>query len=98
LNVADAEAKYVFDFDLRTGDSSAMYLLPGTYVLGEEGQYIDFTYSKFNGNSKAFSDATLVLVYHADSDTYDVEFDVTLSDGTNFKGTYSGPIAGTPVA
>ncbi len=96
LNVADAEGKYVFDFDLRTGDSSAMYLLPGTYVLGEEGQYIDFNYSMFNGNKKAFSDATLVLVYHDDSDTYDVNFDVTLSDGTNFKGSYSGPIAGTP--
>ena len=97
LNVADAEGKYVFDFDLRTGDTEAKYLLPGTYVLGEEGQYIDFTYSKFNGNGKAFSDATLVLVYHDDSDTYDVNFDVTLADGTNFKGSYSGPIAGTPV-
>jgi hypothetical protein len=97
LNVADAEGKYIFDFDLRTGDSSANYLLPGTYTLGEEGQYIDYNYSKFNGNSKAFKDATLILVYHEDSDTYDVEFDVTLADGTNFKGTYSGPIAGTPV-
>jgi hypothetical protein len=97
LNVADAEAKYVFDFDLRTGDTEAKYLLPGTYILGEEGQHIDFTYSKFNGNSKAFKDATLILVYHDDSDTYDVEFDVTLADGTNFKGAYSGPIAGTPI-
>jgi hypothetical protein len=97
LNVADAEAKYVFDFDLRTGNTEAKYLLPGTYILGEEGQHIDFTYSKFNGNGKAFKDAKLILVYHDDSDTYDVEFDVTLADGTNFKGAYSGPIAGTPV-
>ena len=97
LNVADAEAKYVFDFDLRTGNDEAKYLLPGTYILGEEGQHIDFQYSKFNGNSKAFKDAKLILVYHDDSDTYDVEFDVTLADGTNFKGAYSGPIAGTPV-
>ena len=97
MNVADAEAKYVFDFDLRTGNSEAKYLLPGTYTLGEEGQHIDFTYSKFKGHSQAFKDAKLILVYHDDSDTYDVEFDVTLADGTNFKGAYSGPIAGTPV-
>ena len=97
LNVADAEGKYVFDFDLRTGNDEAKYLLPGTYTLGEEGQYIDFAYSKFNGNAKAFKDATLVLVYHEDSNTYDVEFDVTLADGANFTGSYSGPIAGTPV-
>ena len=96
LNVADADGKYVFDFDLRTGDSSANYISSGTYTIGEQGQYIDYNYSKFNGNSKAFKEATLVLVYHEDTMTYDVEFDVTLTDDTNFKGSYSGAIENSP--
>ena len=96
LNVADADGKYVFDFDLRTGDSSANYISSGTYTIGEQGQRIDYNYSKFNGNSKAFKEATLVLVYHEDTMTYDVEFDVTLTDDTNFKGSYSGAIENSP--
>ena len=96
LNVADADGKYVFDFDLRTGDSSANYISSGTYTIGTEGQRIDYNYSKFNGNSKAFKEATLVLVYHEDTMTYDVEFDVTLSDDTNFKCSYSGAIENSP--
>ena len=96
LNVADADGKYVFDFDLRTGDSSANYISSGTYTIGEQGQRIDYNYSKFNGNSKAFKEATLVLVYHEDTMTYDVEFDITLSDDTNFKCSYSGAIENSP--
>ena len=96
LNVADADGKYVFDFDLRTGDSSANYISSGTYTIGTEGQRIDYNYSKFNGNSKAFKEATLVLVYHEDTMTYDVEFDITLSDDTNFKCSYSGAIENSP--
>ena len=96
LNVADADGKYVFDFDLRTGDSSANYISSGTYTIGTEGQRIDYNYSKFNGNSKAFKEAILVLVYHEDTMTYDVEFDVTLSDDTNFKCSYSGAIENSP--
>ena len=96
LNVADADGKYVFDFDLRTGDSSANYISSGTYTIGTEGQRIDYNYSKFNGNSKAFKEATLVLVYHEDTMTYDVEFDVTLTDDTNFKCSYSGAIENSP--
>ena len=96
LKVADADGKYVFDFDLRTGDSSANYISSGTYTIGTEGQRIDYNYSKFNGNSKAFKEATLVLVYHEDTMTYDVEFDVTLSDDTNFKCSYSGAIENSP--
>ena len=96
LNVADADGKYVLDFDLRTGDSSANYISSGTYTIGTEGQRIDYNYSKFNGNSKAFKEATLVLVYHEDTMTYDVEFDVTLTDDTNFKCSYSGAIENSP--
>ena len=96
LNVADADGKYVFDFDLRTGDSSANYISSGTYTIGTEGQRIDYNYSKFNGNSKAFKEATLVLVYHEDTMTYDVEFDVTLTNDTNFKCSYSGAIENSP--
>ena len=96
LNVKDAEGNHSFDFDLRTGDSSANYILSGTYTLDGTVQYIDYNYSKYNGNSKSFKEATLVLVYHEDTMTYDVEFDVTLSNDTNFKGSYSGAIENSP--
>lgn len=87
LTIADADAKYEISFDMRTGDSSLDYIAPGTYTIGEEGQYIDGYYSTFNGNKNSFKDATLVVNYDTATKTYDIEFDVTLTDDRNFKGS-----------
>ena len=84
------------DFDLRTGNSDVNYISSGVYVIGESGQYINANYSKFNGNSKAFKDATLNVTYNEADKTYDISFDVTLHDGRNFTGSYSGAVQGSP--
>ena len=96
LTIKSADEAYTLDFDLRTGDSSANYISSGVYTIGEEGQYIDGNYSKFNGNSKAFKDATLNITYNEADKTYDVSFDVTLHDDRNFTGSYSGVVEGSP--
>ena len=96
LTVKSADGNYVMDFDLRTGDSSANYITTGVYTIGESGQYIDVNYSKFNGNSKAFKEATLNMTYNEADKTYDISFDVTLHDGRNFTGSYSGAVKGSP--
>ncbi|MBR5843261.1 MAG: hypothetical protein IKY75_01610 [Bacteroidaceae bacterium] len=96
LSVKSADAAYAMDFDLRTGDSSANYITSGVYTLGEEGQYIDGNYSKFNGNSKAYKEATLNVTYNEADKTYDISFDVILHDGRNFTGAYSGAVEGSP--
>lgn len=98
LTIADADAQYTIAFDMRTGDSSLNYIPSGVYTIGESGQYIDSYYSSFNGSKNAFKEATLTLTYHEDTQTYDVEFDVTLTDDRNFTGQYSGAIEGSPQA
>lgn len=96
LTIISADEQYKIEFDLRTGDSSANYLISGQYRLGDTGQYIDANYSKFNGNGNAFKDATLNVNYNEADETYELDFDVTLNDDRNFTGSYSGAIAGSP--
>jgi hypothetical protein len=98
LSIADADSQYVIAFDMRTGDSSLNYIPSGVYTLGYEGQYIDSYYSAFNGSKKAFKEALLELTYNEATQTYDLEFSVTLTDDRVFTGSYSGPIEGTPKA
>ena len=96
LVISDESGSYSLDFDLRCGDSSYSYLPSGVYELNaDEAMYIDGNYSKFNGNSKAFKAAVLSIVYHEDTQNYDVLFDVTLTDDRNFAGSYSGAIEGS---
>ena len=96
FSIADAEGSYKLAFDMRTGDSSLNYIPSGTYTIGTSGQYIDAYYSTFNGSKSAYKEVTLKLTYHEDTKTYDVEFDATLTDDRQFKGTYSGAVEGTP--
>ncbi len=96
FTIADAEGNYTLVFDMRTGDSSLNYIPSGTYTIGTSGQYIDAYYSTFNGSKSAYKEVTLKLTYHEDTKTYDVEFDATLTDDRQFKGTYSGAVEGTP--
>ena len=98
LVIVDESGAYTLDFDLRTGQSGLDYLPSGVYTLGEEGMYIDTNYSKFNGNSKAFKAATLNVTYVEASQTYDISFDVTLTDDRNFTGSYTGAVTGSPKA
>ncbi|MBQ8493812.1 MAG: hypothetical protein IJ464_05985 [Alistipes sp.] len=102
LVVVDADAQYTILFDLRVADSSVNYIPTGVYTLGvnyvDTAPFIDINSSKFNGSKNVFKDATLTLTYHEDTQTYDVEFDVTHNDDRNFKGTYSGAIEGCPEA
>ena len=81
---------------MRTGDSSINYIPSGAYTLGTSGQYIDEYYSTFNGSKSSYKAVALTLTYHEDTKTYDVEFDVTLTDDRQFKGSYSGAVEGTP--
>ena len=98
LTVKDATEAYTLDFDLRVGGSYD-YLPSGTYVISDSAaQRIDYNYSKFNGSSKAFKEATLVVVYYEDTQSYDISFDVTLTDDRNFTCEYSGAIEGSPKA
>lgn len=97
LTIADADSKYTIALDMRVGDSSLNYIPSGVYTIGESGKYIDGNYSKFNGAKSSYKEATLELTYHEDTQTYDLSFDVTLTDDRNFKGTYSGAIAGIPL-
>ena len=96
FSIADADGSYKLAFDMRTGDSSLNYIPSGTYTIGTPGQYIDAYYSTFNGSKSAYKEVTLKLTYHEDTKTYDVEFDATLTDDRQFKGTYSGAVEGTP--
>ncbi len=96
FTIADADGNYTLAFDMRTGDSSLNYIPSGTYTLGSSGQYIDSYYSTFNGSKSAYKAVTLKLTYHEDTKTYDVEFDATLMDDRQFKGSYSGAVEGTP--
>ena len=59
---------------------------------------IDGNYSKFNGNAKAFKDATLNITYLEATQTYEISFDVTLTDDRNLTGSYTGAVAGSPIA
>ena len=96
FTIADAEANYTLVFDMRTGDSSLNYIPSGVYTIGTSGQYIDSYYSTFNDSKSAYKAVTLELTYHEDTKTYDVEFDATLMDDRQFKGSYSGAVEGTP--
>ena len=99
LVIADETGAYQLDFDLRTGNSDINYLAPGVYELNaDEAQYIDGNYSKFNGNAKAFKAAILSIMYNEGAQTYDIIFDVTLTDDRNLTGSYSGAVAGSPAA
>ena len=98
LVITDESGAYTLDFDLRCGQSLD-YLPSGVYELNsDETTYIDGNYSKFNGNSKAFKAATLSVTYNEGSQTYDILFDVTLTDDRNFTGSYSGAVEGSPKA
>ena len=96
LTVKSADEAYILSFDLRTGNSDVNYIVSGQYTIGTSGQYIDASYSEFNGNRKAFKEATLNVTYNEADKTYDIDFDVTLHDDRNFKGSYSGAVAGSP--
>lgn len=96
LTVKSADEAYILSFDLRTGNGDVNYIVSGQYTIGTSGQYIDASYSEFNGNRKAFKEATLNVTYNEGDKTYDIDFDVTLHDDRNFKGSYSGAVAGSP--
>ena len=98
LVITDESGAYSLEFDLRCGQSLG-YLPSGVYELdSDETTYIDGNYSKFNGNAKAFKAAVLGVTYYEDSQTYDILFDVTLTDDRNFTGSYSGAVEGSPKA
>jgi hypothetical protein len=96
LTVKSADEAYILSFDLRTGNGDVNYIVSGQYTIGTSGQYIDASYSEFNGIRKAFKEATLNVTYNEGDKTYDIDFDVTLHDDRNFKGSYSGAVAGSP--
>ena len=99
LAIADESGEYNLEFDLRCGDSSLNYLPTGVYGLNASTPtYIDGNYSKFNGNTKAFKAATLNITYLEATQTYEISFDVTLTDDRNLTGSYTGAVAGSPVA
>ena len=101
LTIKDSTEQYTIAFDMRTGDSSADHISSGVYTLGEsyvDTVYIDNNYSTFNGSKKAFSEVNLNLQYDESAKTYNVSFSVVLTDGREFNGTYTGPIAGSPAA
>lgn len=98
INIANADDSYIIVFDMRTGNSSINYIPSGVYTLDGATQYIDSYYSSFNGTKNAFKEATLNLTYHEDTETYDLEFAVTLTDDRELSGKYSGAIEGTPQA
>ncbi|MBO5894341.1 MAG: hypothetical protein J6Q33_00975 [Alistipes sp.] len=101
LTIKDSTEQYTIAFDMRTGDSSADHISSGVYTLGEsyvDTVYIDNNYSTFNGSKKAFSEVNLNLQYDESAKTYSVSFSVVLTDGREFNGTYTGPIAGSPAA
>ena len=94
LKVEDADGAYKLVFDLRCGDSSYAYLPAGVYELDvDEAMYIDGTYSMFNGNKNAFKAAVLSLQYNEATNEHTVLFDVTLTDGRNLTGNYTGVLA-----
>ena len=91
LKVENADGSYSLVFDLRVGDSSATYLLPGVYELNaDEAQYIDGSYSMLNKNKNVFTDAILSVMYDESTGEHTIMFDVTINDGTNFTGNYQG--------
>ena len=99
LVITDESGEYNLEFDLRCGDSSVNYLPTGVYGLNASTPtYIDGNYSKFNGNSKAFKAATLNVTYLEATQTYEISFDVTLTDDRNLTGSYTGAVAGSPKA
>ena len=99
LVITDESGEYNLEFDLRCGDSSVNYLPTGVYGLNASTPtYIDGNYSKFNGNSKAFKAATLNITYVEATQTYEISFDVTLTDDRNLTGSYTGAVAGSPKA
>lgn len=99
LVIADETGDYNLEFDLRTGNSSVNYLVSGVYTLDRATtQYVDNNYSKFNSNTKAFKEVTLNVTYLEASQTYEISFDVTLTDDRNLKGSYTGAVAGSPKA
>ena len=99
LVIADESGDYNLELDLRCGDSSVNYLPTGVYGLNASTPtYIDGNYSKFNGNSKAFKAATLNVTYLEATQTYEISFDITLTDDRNLTGSYKGAVAGSPKA
>ena len=91
LKVENADGSYSLVFDLRVGDSSATYLLPGVYELNaDEAQYIDGSYSMFNKNKNVFKEAVLSVMYNEGTGEHTIMFDVTINDGTKFTGNYQG--------
>ena len=94
LKVVSADEANTLVFDLRVGDSSASYLLPGVYELNaDEAQYIAGSYSKFNNNSNVFKAAVLSVMYDEGTGEHTIMFDVTINDGSNFTGNYQGVLA-----
>ena len=94
LMVISADEANTLVFDLRVGDSSATYLLPGVYELNADGaQYIDGSYSKFNNNKNVFKAAVLSVMYDEGTGEHTIMFDVTINDGSNFTGNYQGVLA-----
>ena len=91
LKVVSADEANTLVFDLRVGDSSASYLLPGVYELNaDEAQYIDGSYSMYNKNRNVFKAAVLNVMYDEGTGEHTITFDVTINDGTNFTGNYKG--------
>ena len=91
LKVVSADEANTLVFDLRVGDSSASYLLPGVYELNaDEAQYINGNYSMFNKNKNVFKAAVLSVMYDEGTSEHTIMFDVTINDGSNFTGNYKG--------
>ena len=91
LVVTSEDEAHSLVFDLRVGDSSATYLLPGVYELNaDEAQYIDGSYSMYNKNKNVFKEAILSVMYDEGTGEHTIMFDVTINDGSNFTGNYQG--------
>lgn len=96
INLADTTGEHAITFDMRVGNSDINYIPSGTYTEDQSsGKYIDTNYSKYNG-AKVISAAVLEVAYDEVSHNYELSFAITLADGREITGKYSGLVAGSP--
>ena len=98
LVIKDESEAYSLEFDLYCSDTSLSYIPTGVYTLTGSTFYIKNNYSKFNGSSNAYKEITLDITYNEATETYDISFDIILSDDRTLTGSYSGAVAGSPIA
>ena len=76
------------------GPTTAVYLMPGSYVVGGSGDYrIDlgsYTKVKVDGESKTLKSGTMTVANEGKEYTISVDFE--MSDGTTLQGEYKGAL------